>query len=431
MATPGISSDDFVPAIKPVPASPATAMDAVVGAGQQVSTDGKITPVLSAAKSPAKKKLVRRVSPDRSQLVRRSVQFAFVALNLWMGFQFYAWVRFFETGGATEYVERPAGVDGWLPIDALMNLKLALLTGRVPRVHPAGMFLLLAFAGTSLLLHKAFCSWLCPVGTLSEYLWKLGGKLFGRNFHLPRWLDIPLRGVKYLLLALFVWVIARMSAETLAGFLSGPYGIIADVKMLNFFRHIGQTGVIVLGVLALLSLAVQNFWCRYLCPYGALVGLVALFSPARIRREAEPCIDCGKCAKACPALLPVDRLVSIRSAECTACLECVAVCPAAGALQFAVAAAFPNKPGTSAPALGWKSAFGWLGRKGARTMRPRFSIFGWTGAIAPWAVALCLVAIFFGLVGYARLSGHWQSRIPNAVYLRLVPNADLETHPGM
>jgi polyferredoxin len=226
-----------------------------------------------------------------------------VALNLWIGFQFYAWVRFFGTGGATKFVERPAGVDGWLPIDALMNLKPALATGQLPRVHPAGMFLLLAFLGASLLLHKSFCSWLCPVGTLSEYLWKLG-----RNFHLPRWLDIPLRGLKYLLLALFVWVIVRMPVEALAGFLSGPYGIIADVKMLNFFRHIGETGAIVLAVLTLLSLVVQNFWCRYLCPYGALVGLAALASPTRIRREAEPCIDCGKCAKACPALLPVDRL---------------------------------------------------------------------------------------------------------------------------
>src|ERR1035437_8790231 len=41
----------------------------------------------------------------------------------------------------------------------------------------------------------------------------------------------------------------------------------------------------------------QNFWCRYLCPYGALMGLVSLASPLRIRRETSLCIDCGKCAK--------------------------------------------------------------------------------------------------------------------------------------
>jgi polyferredoxin len=378
MATRGISTSDFVQVIKPVP--------------QQVRS------------SVPKKKLVRRREEDRSQLVRRIVQFAFLALNLWVGIEFYAWVRFFESGGVTKYVERPAGVDGWLPIDALMNLKLALLTGSVPRVHPAGMFLLLAFLGVSLLFHKAFCSWLCPVGTLSEYLWKLGRKIQRRNFQLSRWLDIPLRGLKYLLLALFVWVIGRMSVEALAGFLSGPYGIIADVKI-ELLRHIGQTGAIVLAVLTLFSLVVQNFWCRYLCPYGALVGLAALFSPTRIRREPEPCIDCGKCAKACPAWLPVDRLVEIRSAECTACMECVAVCPAQGALQLSVL-------------------------KGARDS-PRPRLLGRKGTITPWAMAACVAAIFLGLVGYARISGHWQTRVPNAIYLRLVPNADAESHPGM
>jgi Na+-translocating ferredoxin:NAD+ oxidoreductase RNF subunit RnfB len=62
------------------------------------------------------------------------------------------------------------------------------------------------------------------------------------------------------------------------------------------------------------------------------MGLAALASPLRIRRDPSLCIDCAKCAKACPAALPVDRLITIRAAECTGCLECVAVCPAAGAL---------------------------------------------------------------------------------------------------
>ena len=59
-----------------------------------------------------------------------------------------------------------------------------------------------------------------------------------------------------------------------------PYGLIADVKMLNFFRHIGETGLIVLGIFAVASLIVKNFWCRFLCPYGALLGLVSFFSPS-------------------------------------------------------------------------------------------------------------------------------------------------------
>jgi len=88
----------------------------------------------------------------------------------------------------------------------------------------------------------------------------------------PRWLDGELRGLKYLLLGFFVFVIAWMPAEALRDFMAGPYGMIADVKMLNLFRTIGVVGIAVLLWLVLLSALIQNFWCRYLCPYGALMG---------------------------------------------------------------------------------------------------------------------------------------------------------------
>jgi len=155
----------------------------------------------------------------------------------------------------------------------------------------------------------------------------------------------------------------------------------------------------VLGVLALASVFVQNFWCRYLCPYGALLGLTSFFSPLRIRRESSSCIDCAKCAKACPSALPVDKLVSIKSAECTGCLECIAVCPAEGALQIAL------PPMT-------------IGR---RDSRPR--------KVSSWAMAAGIAALFFGIVGFAKTAGYWQTHVPNYVYRQLVPNANQATHP--
>jgi polyferredoxin len=287
-----------------------------------------------------KKRLDRRIEKDRSQLHRKTVQFAFLALNLWLGTKFFFWARQFEAGNLAENLRRPAGVEGWLPIAGLMNLKFWILSGHIPQVHPAAMFLLITFLTISFLLRKAFCSWLCPVGTISEYLWRLGKTIFGRNFLLPRWIDLPLRSLKYLLLGFFVWAISTMSIVGIWEFMESPYGLIADVKMLNFFRHIGETGLIVLGIFVLTSVLVQNFWCRFLCPYGALLGMVAFFSPARIRRNASSCIDCPKCAKACPS--SVDKLPSTKSVECTGCLECVAVCPSQSALRIGLPL-LPNK----------------------------------------------------------------------------------------
>src|SRR5579871_3155334 len=259
-----------------------------------------------------RKKLVKRAPREHSQTIRRSIQLAFLALNIWIGVQFWLWVRYYETGGRTALFRRPPGVEGWLPIASLMNLKVLLLTGQITRLHPAGMFLLIAFVAMSWSFRKSFCGWLCPVGTVSEYLWRLGRKIFRRNFRLPRRLDIGLRSLKYILLGLFLFAVGSMSVVAIRAFLEGPYGIVDDVKMLNFFRFLGLTGGVVTALLVLASVLVQNFWCRYLCPYGALMGMVSVAGPLRIRRDHALCIDCGKCARACPSILPVDQLIQVR-----------------------------------------------------------------------------------------------------------------------
>ncbi|HEY3442802.1 MAG TPA: 4Fe-4S binding protein [Paludibaculum sp.] len=331
----------------------------------------------------------RRLSQDRSQLIRRAIQFSFFALNLWVGIQFYAFVRHFETGAPR--AARPAGVEGWLPIAGLMNTKYFVLTGEVPAVHPAAMFLLIAFVAMSVIFRKSFCGWLCPVGTISEYLWKLGRDTFRRVFFLPKWLDIGLRSLKYVLFGLFAYAVASMPVAALAQFLQSPYGVVADVKMLDFFRFMGVTAAVVLGVIVLASVFVQNFWCRYLCPYGALMGLASLLSPLRIRRNAQTCIDCGKCAKACPSRLPVDQLIQIRSAECLGCLECVAACPVEDTLHMTFTPA--RKP------------------------------------VPAWLMAAGVAVIFLGVVGLAKATGHWDTAVPDWMYTELIPRAHELSHP--
>jgi polyferredoxin len=332
-------------------------------------------------------KLVRRTGSDRSQALRHAFQSIFLALNVWIGVEFWMFVRYYETGGRTAFASRPPGVEGWLPIASLMNLKVLVETGHVPLLHPAGLFLLIAFLVCSWIFRKSFCGWLCPVGTVSEALWNLAGL---KKFSVPRWLDVTLRAVKYLLLGLFAYAVASMPVPAIRAFLGGPYGMVDDVKMLNFFRFIGLGGATVIGFLIVASLVIRNFWCRYLCPYGALMGLAALASPLRIRRDVTRCIDCGKCARACPAYLPVDKLIQVRSAECTGCLECVAECPADGAL--------------------------FLGAPARRR-------------VPAWLVAAGVAAIFLGVCGYARANGLWRTDLPSHVYFELVPHANEFTHP--
>lgn len=164
------------------------------------------------------KKLVRRAAKEHSQALRFGLQAAFLCLNIAIGLKFLLFVRYFESGGQSLRVSRPAGVDGWLPIGGMMNLKYLIVTRVFPRVHPAAMVLLSCFLVISILFRKAFCSWLCPVGTISEALWKLGRKYLRINWHLPRWADLPLRGLKYVLLGFFLAAVGSMSAKRSAAF---------------------------------------------------------------------------------------------------------------------------------------------------------------------------------------------------------------------
>jgi polyferredoxin len=375
--------------------SPALVPNDIEGAVQDAIES--VSPFLVDTKKtskPAHKKLIRRGNREYSQPLRFAVQLFFVALNLWIGVQFYLWVRWAESGGRALEVSRPAGVEGWLPIEGLMQSKYFLFTGQVPHVHAAGFFLFVSFLIISFAFRKSFCSWLCPVGTVSEYLWKFARYTFRRNFQLPRWADIALRSLKYILLSFFAYAVASMSVGAIAQFLGSSYALVVDVRMLNFFRYPGGTTAFVVLGLVIASIFVQNFWCRYLCPYGAFLGLASLFSPARITRNLGTCIDCAKCAKACPSTLPVDKLVQIRSAECTGCLECVAVCPANNTLAVSLPV-------------------------GLQTRR----------AIPAWTMAAGIAIVFFGLVGYAKITGQWNTELPQQVYLYLVPNANEQHHP--
>lgn len=333
-------------------------------------------------------KIVRR-QLDSTWRLRPWVQTAFLALNVWIGLVFYLWVRAHETG-VTPPVDRPAGVEGWLPIAGIMGLRAFLDSGQLPAIHPAAAVLAGVFLASSLLFRKAFCGWLCPIGTLSERLWKFGRSTFRRNWYPPRWLDFTLRAPKYLILGFFLWAIWPMDASAIGSFLASPYGMAADVRMLDFFRRLSVTAAVIVGILALGSVFVPNFWCKYFCPYGALMGLAALASPLRIRRTPAACIDCGKCAKACPAHLAVDQLVQIRSAECLGCLECVTACPAEGALDLMAPGRRPVKP--------------------------------------VWITA-GLAAVFFGAYAAARALGYWDSPIPDAQYRELIQQAGDLAHP--
>jgi polyferredoxin len=329
------------------------------------------------------------------QLIRFTVQTLFALLCIWIGIEFSQFIKFLETNGTAGSGYRPPGVEGFLPISSLMSLYYFLQSGIIHPVHPAGFFIFIAIVGMSLVFRKSFCSWLCPIGFLSELVGDFGDritrKIFKRRIKIWKYLDYFLRSLKYLLLAFFTFSIFSMSEIALAYFLGGDYNIMSDVKMYYFFANISQTALIVIGVLFLLSIIYRNFWCRYLCPYGAFLGLLGFLSPTRIKRNTSTCIDCGLCAKACPSFIKVDKVITVNSDECTSCMNCIDACPVENTLELKYIASEKK-----------------INKK---------------------LVALGVVIIFLAITGLGMITGNWQNKVPKDVYIKLNKNVNSIGHP--
>lgn len=339
-----------------------------------------------------KKKIVRNKEKG-IQKFRFVVQITFALLCIWIGVEFYSFTEYLETNGTAQYYERPPGVDGFLPISSFMSFYLFIATGEIHAAHPAGFFIFFAIILMSIVFGKSFCSWLCPVGFISEMIGDFGEKIFKRKLKLPGILDYPLRSLKYFLLGFLVYsVLFLMSDLAIKSFLDSPYNIIADIKMYYFFAELSRTSLIVIGVLFILSIFIRNFWCRFLCPYGALLGLTSLLSPNKIQRNPVSCIDCGLCVKACPSAINIDKVKTVFSDECSACMSCVDICPVDESLDLRMLIPFKKK-------------------------------------VPKKIVAIGVVSIFMIVTGLGMVTGMWQNKISKEEYMLHYKHMDSYGHP--
>ena len=331
--------------------------------------------------------LIKQLSQPNIQLHRKMVQYLFLATLVLIGIKFSIFVNQLASG-ISPTVTRPPGIEAFLPISSLISLKYWLMTGIFNHVHPSGLVILLMALATGVLLKRGFCSWICPFGLLSEYLNRLHKLIFRKNVKLPPWLDYPLRSLKYLLLGFFLWaIVLQMDAVALEYFIYSPYNMVADIKMLYFFKNITVFAFWVLVALLVLSILIRNFWCRFLCPYGALLGVLSFLSILKIHRNDETCTNCQRCTRTCPVDIKVHKTLGVISDECHACLKCVAVCPEKDTLYISVSK-----------------------RK---------------AILKPWVYAAAICLLFIGGSAAARVTDSWQTGISNNEYLFHVRNLNM------
>ena len=238
-----------------------------------------------------------------------------------------------ENGQGIDFLSS-ASLHALCPFGGVVTIYQYATTGTfVQKIHESAFILMIVGFVLAFLIGPVFCGWVCPLGTFQEWLGNLGRKLFGKrryNRLIPEKLDHVLRYLRYLVLAWVVYITAVTGTLIFAEY--DPY-----FALFNFWTSEAAIGgLIVLGIIIVASLFVERPWCKYACPYGAVLGIFNLFRVFKIRRNEATCDLDRACDIACPMNIKVSEKHVVRDHQCISCLECTseAHCPFAGTVEF-------------------------------------------------------------------------------------------------
>lgn len=181
------------------------------------------------------------------------------------------------------------------------------------------------------LLGRVVCGWLCPFGLLQELIHKIPTP----KFKLWSWMKY----VKYVILAVFVIILPitvtnfmGMGKPAFCQYICPAGTLEGGIPLLSAHEELRQTigplfflkaGILIVTIIG--CVLIYRFFCKALCPLGAIYGLLNKISIYHLEVDQHKCVGCGKCSRVCK--MDVDPVKKTNSAECIRCGNCTAACP--------------------------------------------------------------------------------------------------------
>ncbi len=191
------------------------------------------------------------------------------------------------------------------------------------------LLIILAVIPVTIIMGRIFCGFVCSFGALGDFVWFISNKLHVKKIKVSEQADKVLKLVKYALLVFLVMFVWTLGAITINADWN-PWNIFGMYTSLSAWSS--MTGLLTIGGLLLamivaVSFFIERFFCRYLCPLGAVFGIVSKFRLLKIKKPTDACKSCKVCTNNCAMGIDMYKHDVIKSGECIDCFQCIAPCP--------------------------------------------------------------------------------------------------------
>lgn len=214
----------------------------------------------------------------------------------------------------------------WL---SLKTIFIAAVSGNLSLSELYGPFLILiAVIPVTVIAGRFFCGYLCAFGSMQDLAGFISGKIFKRRLKIPEKYDRIFKYLKYLILFIIIavfWIFGVTSSES-----ANPwtvFGIYSSVSGWSSSEVLLSSGSVILLFIIASSFITDRFFCRYLCPLGGIFTLISGFRLFKLKKPRDKCGACGICTSACPMGINLRSFDTVTSGECIDCFKCAEACP--------------------------------------------------------------------------------------------------------